>query len=306
MRTNKIICLLSLWICLAAIPIVTSGQESTPVDEVGGPLTGRELPDAPFTADATTTFRGTLGDGTHLDLSTTARYYRDRMGRARVELMVTGFGEPRTMGERLMRTIVAPEPGSGVIVMLDSVTRAARYLPRFSIAEIAGGEGSFAVPLGGSRFLWLRRAQDLLRREPAISGLAEVTEEPLGNRQIANVETTGNRVTMRIPAGYQGHNKPIELFDERWESRELKLLIAAHSSDTRVGELDYLVTNIRRVEPPPDLVVVPPDHSFDPKDLSVSLTASDTRCPISYIPAVGIGPGKLSLRARARDRECVR
>ena len=109
---------------------------------------------------------------------------------------------------------------------------------------------------------------------------------------------------MRIPAGYQGHNKPIELVDERWESGDLKLLISAHSSDTRVGELDYLVTNIRRVEPSPDLVVVPPDHSFDPKDLDVSVTASDTRCPISYIPAVGVGPGKLSLRARARDREC--
>jgi hypothetical protein len=183
-----------------------------------------------------------------------------------------------------------------MIVMLDPLTRAARYLPRFSIAYMAGGEGAFAVPLGGTRFLLLHPAQDVLRRELAVSGLAAVTEEPLGNLQIANVETTGHRVTMRIPAGYRGHSKPIELVDERWESRDLKLLISAHISDTRAGELDYLVTNIRRVEPPPDLFVVPPDHSFGPIDpgfASFGPPANDPNCGgIRYIPAVIIRPGR--------------
>lgn len=306
MRAIKITSL-CLVICVAAIPIVIFGQEAAPVGDIGGPLTGPGIPDAPFTADATTTFRGTLGDGTRLDLRSTARYYRDSLGRARVELMVTGVGEPRTLGERLMRTVVAPDPQLGVVVLLDQITRAARYLPKFSIAEIAGGDhGYFSVPLGGTRFLSLRRAQDVLRRDVALFGLTEVTEESLGTRRISNVQTTGYRVTMTIPAGYRGYNKPAVLIDERWESPELKLLIAGHSSDTRVGELDYLVTNIRRVEPSPDLVVVPPDHSFDPADPNFFVTANDTPCGISYIPALGIGPGKLSLRESARDKKCVR
>jgi hypothetical protein len=67
--------------------------------------------DAPFEADAITTARLTLQDGTRLNQSTTARYYRDRAGHVRVELLMEGLRWTFT---------------------LDPVTRTARYASRGS------------------------------------------------------------------------------------------------------------------------------------------------------------------------------
>jgi hypothetical protein len=124
--------------------------------------------------------------------------------------------------------------------------------------RISGGS-TFAVPIGGVRFLMLHRAQDLLTSTTG----APVRDELLGNRRIADVETTGRRVTMTIPVGHLRNDRPIEMVDERWESPELKVLIFAHSSDSRTGDVEYRLTNIRRVEPPADLFVVPPDYTID-------------------------------------------
>jgi hypothetical protein len=50
--------------------------------------------------------------------------------------------------------------------------------------------------------------------------------------------------------------------DERWESKDLKLLIAAFFSHSRTGELEYRLANVRRVEPPSELFVVPADYTL--------------------------------------------
>ena len=56
------------------------------------------------------------------------------------------------------------------------------------------------------------------------------------------------------------------LVDEEWISRELRLLIAAHYSDSRTGATDYRLTNLRRADPSPELFVVPQDYKLlDPK-----------------------------------------
>jgi hypothetical protein len=54
-------------------------------------LTGSPVLDAPFSADATTMVRHTLGDGTRIERIARARYYRDSLGRVRVEQTIIGL-----------------------------------------------------------------------------------------------------------------------------------------------------------------------------------------------------------------------
>ena len=71
MKAMQTVCRVSMALCLAAaIPTVGFGQERDQPEGIGGPLTGPLVLDAPFSADATTTFRRTFGDGTKLEQST--------------------------------------------------------------------------------------------------------------------------------------------------------------------------------------------------------------------------------------------
>ena len=77
---------------------------------------------------------------------------------------------------------------------------------------------------------------------------------------------------MTIPVGELRNDKPFELVDERWESPELKVLISARIADSRLGEVEYRLTNIRRGELPGDLFVVPEDYTLDTKPLPLQGT----------------------------------
>ena len=60
-----------------------------------------------------------------------------------------------------------------------------------------------------------------------------------------------------------GNDRHIEMVDERWESPELKVLVQERISDSGRGDIEYRLANIRRVDPPADLFVVPPEYKFD-------------------------------------------
>ena len=68
-----------LFLCFAAIPIASFGQAHVPSRfyGVGSPFAVAPVLNAPFSADATFTFTGTLGDGTRIEQRARARYYRD-------------------------------------------------------------------------------------------------------------------------------------------------------------------------------------------------------------------------------------
>jgi protein-L-isoaspartate(D-aspartate) O-methyltransferase len=51
--------------------------------------------------------------------------------------------------------------------------------------------------------------------------------------------------------------------DGRVVAVEVDKAISGHVSDSRWGETDYLLSNIRRVEPPEDLFVVPADYMIE-------------------------------------------
>jgi hypothetical protein len=238
------------------------GQVKVPAESIGGPLSSAPVLGAPFSADAATTVHALLSDRTRLDQTTTDRYYRDSTGRVRIERHMEGLPAPKTRSERHIRTIVVPDPSRWFgVFTVDDQTGTTALNPRSLLATIAGGNHCFGVSVGSVRFVTFCRAGDLMSADPGAFG--DVRDEPLGTRRIAGVETTGRRITIVLPPGYQGNDQAIEMVDERWESAELQLLIQSRHSDSR-STIEYRVSNIRRTEPPAHLFEVPTENPIVP------------------------------------------
>jgi hypothetical protein len=239
-----------------AVPALTFGQSRVE----GGPLTGPPVTDSPFSADATTIVRQTLGDGTRIEHRGTARYYRDAIGRVRVEQTIIGLDALKSGTEAQVRITVYPDPTKGSAYTLDPVAKTAALGPRSIAGLVVGGGNTFAVPLGGSRFLVFDRG-DRLRARYRL-GDAVTREESLGTRHVAGLEVTGRRLTTTIPVGQLGNDRPMQIVDERWESAELKIVVYSRHSDPRTGVVEYQLTNVLRAEPPADLFLVPPNYTI--------------------------------------------
>jgi hypothetical protein len=215
-------------------------------------LNGPVVTDAPFSADATTTVTQILGDGTRIEQSTTARFFRDRTGRVRREQTILGLGALNTGGNTQTIT-VDPDPGDGTAYTLDPTTRTARRVPRMTIST---GMVALRSAVGGLSLQTAGRAGG--RGAPAVSRPAE---EVLGTRQFEGVKALGRKTTTIIPTGQIGNDRPIEITDERWESPELRMLVYSRNSDPRTGVVEYRLTNISRAEPPADLFMIPADYT---------------------------------------------
>ena len=268
MATTRLSAYLLVIFALTSAPFLLA-QQADQDDAVSG--TARRLlpfPNAPFSAEAVTTVNQTLRNGTRLEQSTTARYYRDSLGRLRVELLMEGLRQPKTMSERHIRLTVCPfarefpdvpEPSC---YSLDPVTRTKRWGDPWLLPLTKDGH-FLGVPVGGVRFMHFARAQDILRYEPQAAD--SIQHEPLGRRRIAGVDTTGERTSVSIPAlVYPRNQAPLDLVDEEWESAELGLVIYARYSDSNGGFIEYRLKNIRRAEPSPDLFVIPANYDVAP------------------------------------------
>ena len=211
-------------------------------------LAGPVVTDAPFSADATTTVTQILGDGTRIEQTTNARFYRDRAGRVRREQTILGLGALNAGGN--MQTItIDPDPGDGTAYTLDPMTRIARRVPRIAIPP---GEHDVSHRCGnhsraGSH--WRSAARRRGRKQP--------------DRRVflARGSSTASRPSAADDFDYSdgaiGNDCPIEITDERWESPELRMLIYSRNSDPRTGVVEYRLTNINRSEPPADLFMIP-------------------------------------------------
>ena len=245
------LCLAACLYLVVGLPNV-SARQSTP----GGPLTGPAIRDAPFSADGTTIVRQTLMDGTRIERTATARYYRDRQGRVRVEQAIRGLEPLNPASTSQMRITVWPDPAGWQAYTLDPLTRTANVGPRNLAGLAVGGGDTFALPLGGTRFLLFHGALETHHgsRDAAV-------EKSLGSRQMSGVDTVGRRLTLIVPIAQIGNDRPIEVSEERWESPELNIVIYSRLSDPRIGVIEYRLSNVRRADPPPELFVVPNDYT---------------------------------------------
>ncbi len=191
--------------------------------------------DAPFSAEAVTAWHPPATSG-RPELRVTARYYRDRAGRVRVDF-VEGMSQERVIITRGAESREAYE--------LDTANRTAFKTVRGHVAHlVAGGCGDwFQVPVSMNRFVSFR-------------GMP-LHEESLGTRSVEGVQVLGTRFNTRPPLTFNGMMLP----GERWVSPELKVVVYSRLEDSVVGVVDYQLRKISRTEPPADLFEVPTDYT---------------------------------------------
>ena len=284
-----------VWVCLVAgVPAIVSGQgrqggnnrDALEVEKASRALTAQRLAaasdvlsgpvvtEAPFSADATTTVTQVLGDGTRIEQTTTARFFRDRAGRVRREQTIAGLGALNGRGNAETITI-DPDPGDGTAYTLDPMTRTARRAPRLVFTSVNVGPSirinSGTVMLNGN----VVAAQPVWR----------ATAEQLGTRQFEGVKAVGRKSTSVIPTGDIGNDRPIEITDERWESPELRMLVYSRTSDPRTGVVEYRLTNINRSEPPADLFTIPADYTvIEPAEPGARGAGGRGARPVTRVP----------------------
>jgi hypothetical protein len=237
---------------------------------------------APYSGEGVTTTTQTLADGTHIERTVRARFYRDSDGRTRREQTILGMG---ALGESQAVSIV--DPVAGVMYGLNPATREGRRSPMPVTARrsVSAGQpgppppppppppGEFSTaatapppPLpppppgigtgtGTSTGVGTRRAGTPAERVPNVP-------EPLGTKQIDGLTVVGTKRTEIIPVGRIGNDRPIEITDERWESTELKVLVLMRHHDPRSGDVEYRLMNVLRSEPPRDLFQAPADYAI--------------------------------------------
>jgi hypothetical protein len=213
---------------------------------LASPVTG-----APYSADETTTFTQTLADGTHIQREDKVSVYRDGQGRLRRETPTS---------------ITITDPVAGVAYMLDPNKLTASTMKvamsrtvTVKAAAVPGAEPATIRTFTPSGNAAWRDQVFFLSGVPEANGPA-ANRQSLGTQTIEGVISEGTSATTTIPAGSIGNDRPIQVIDERWYSSELKTMTRTKHSDPRTGEQVFRLTNIRRVEPSPDLFQVPPGY----------------------------------------------
>jgi hypothetical protein len=231
---------------------------------------------APYSGEGITTTTQTLADGTRIERTVRARFYRDGEGRTRREQTILGLGP---LGESQTVTIV--DPVARVMYGLNPATREGRRSP----LPTPGLRPAFAPDGASAR----KGGPPLPPPPPPPSGYGDVAAgappppppppppgggrrgrgeripnvpESLGTKQVDGLMVTGTKRAEVIPTGRIGNDRPIEITDERWESTDLKVLVLSRHHDPRIGDVEYRLTNVTRAEPPKELFQPPSDYSI--------------------------------------------
>jgi len=260
--------------------------------EVG--FNGKIVKGAPYSAEAVTETVQTLGDGNRIVNRTTSSLYRDSEGRTRREQTLNAIGGFANGGEPI-QTIFINDPVAGVSYALDSRTHTAHKTMPLNIEQklfpvgvrrvehaagapkisfkletkkgISGEHGTPTAPIrvaegeqftiktesGGAGYVMTRKktAED-----------SNAVKESLGSQLVEGVQADGTRVTITIPAGEIGNERPIQIVRETWYSPEVQMVVMSRHSDPRSGETTYRLTNINRAEPAKSLFEVPPGFTL--------------------------------------------
>ena len=215
-------------------------------------LRGEPVLDAPLSAEATTVWHPPAGSGRG-EMRATARYYRDRAGRVRVEQDYVG-------GDRPPRIMVWSDTNSQEAYLLDPLARTSHSVPRgLTQMMVGGGCGHHYVLL-----MPTERYVDFIQLRDTGIASGGAGEEPERQR-VAGLETTGARFTTWLPAGLPGTGR-----GERWVSQELKLVVYSRSEDSEIGDVEYRLSKISRTDPRADLFDVPLDYETAPMKYPLS------------------------------------
>jgi hypothetical protein len=209
---------------------------------------------APYSADAETTVRQILADGTRIERRVEARLYRDGSGRVRREQTILGLAALDPSRES-HDVITISDPVAGMTYTLDPATRTARRtaLDRRSRGDAPPPPPPPPPPPAGTPAVG--------SPPPPPPPPPRALDVPLGTREVHGLRATGTRSTLTIPAGRVGNDRPLTVVSERWESADLRLLLLSVHDDPRSGRVEFRLSNVRRAEPPADLFTVPSGYT---------------------------------------------
>lgn len=285
--------------CLSALITSAFGQERRPSNEKELPVVGEvrvreplgpaQLPDtfafvssefsfdrlvkgAPYSAQAVTESTQTLSDGNRIVNTRSVGVYRDGEGRTRREQSLMSIG-PYLPSIEPIKTILIYDPVAGISYTLDPANRIARKT--VSLRMESGAETHLRSPgvvaTGQVQKMIFMRTPNGEVQDNVVAGAikmrtekerTDVKQEDLGTQTIEGVSAQGSRTIITIPAGQIGNERPIEIVDERWFSKELQTVIMTKRSDPRSGETVYRLTNIDRSEPDHSLFEVPAGYTI--------------------------------------------
>ena len=244
--------------------------------------------DAPFSAEVLTVWKPRPNTG-RSEWRAFARYYRDRIGRVRVEQNFVGDSS----GRPPQRIIVAPDPAGLPVYELDPVARTTAKIARMHALMTVGDINEVEMAISPTCFIGFMRLQvldGLLERD----GKARlvIDEESLGEQTIGGVRVTGTRYKTTMPAGlYPSGRRDLQIAFERWVSPELKIEVFGRNEDSEHDVVEHRLTTISRAEPPADLFELPPDYKE-----SAQYDIPPTRWLNPYAPE--IWPARSSLAER--------
>jgi hypothetical protein len=202
---------------------------------------------APFTASFSQQTTQTLGDGNHLQQTTTGTFARDTNGRTHRDLTLPAIGPWANSGKTPPRVVLITDPVAGMDYLLETDRKIAREMPAFNGGN--GGKGGKGGKGPGGPPPFVQERQN------------ESTTTSLGTQMVNGISAQGTRTTRTIPAGVMGNEKPLVITVERWYSPDLQLNVLIKRSDPRTGDNVFQLTNIVRSEPDASLFQVPSDYT---------------------------------------------
>jgi hypothetical protein len=251
-------------------PAIQMGTMAAAIGPVGitttlaGPMAN--ITGAPYSAQSTTERVQVLADGNRIVQTTSGSVARDTQGRVRREESLPGL---TTSDGEAPRIVMIDDPVAHVHWTFDARTKTAMKMPLPNIKF--GAPGAMArldtAPAGNFFFASTTGVaggaviSSAIPRSIASPVGSDVVKTDLGTQMIEGVAAQGTLITRTIPAGQFGNEQPIVITTETWYSPDLKVLVMSKSSDPRMGDTTYTLTNLQRAEPSASLFQVPDDYT---------------------------------------------
>lgn len=227
---------------------------------LAGPM--QTVTGAPYSAISTTERVQTLADGNRIIQTTSGTIARDSQGRIHREESLPGL---KTSDGDAAQIVMIDDPVAQVHWTLDAQNKVAMKMPLPNIKGAPIAIANSTSPTNKS-FFYVASGGNLgpftsVAKSSAGSNDSNSSTTDLGTQTIEGVSAQGTRVTRTIPAGQVGNEQPMVITTETWYSPDLKVLVMSKSSDPRMGDTTYTLTNIQRSEPSPTLFQVPADYT---------------------------------------------
>ena len=223
-------------------------------------FTPSNIAGAPYSATRITVRTEIRADGTQVTIPAEEEtMYRDSAGRTRIDI-----------GSRNCRTapclMIIVDPLAGFRYQINSYSKVVRRIaipvsrppaiepqpptPDVTVPDPVGVVSTRPIMDGAVRGI----------------GMAEnhfkTTSENLGTQIIEGIAAAGGRVVTTLEAGAARNDHEVAVTDERWASKELRVLVLEKLLDPRYGDTISRLTHLSLVEPDPALFMPPADYAF--------------------------------------------